>query len=76
MACRSKRNYPRDTAIEICAIDRRILLNHPDYYYEDGMLVFTAEYLKNRGYCCRSGCRHCPYGYKAEEESPPKQEDI
>ncbi|HSL72830.1 MAG TPA: DUF5522 domain-containing protein [Ilumatobacteraceae bacterium] len=23
--------------------------------------VFTAEFLVRRGYCCESGCRHCPY---------------
>jgi iron complex transport system substrate-binding protein len=23
--------------------------------------VFTAEFLRQRGYCCGSGCRHCPY---------------
>ena len=32
-----------------------------DYYVEDGLLVFTAEFLRKRGYCCESGCRHCPY---------------
>lgn len=23
--------------------------------------VFTAVFLADRGYCCESGCRHCPY---------------
>ncbi len=32
-----------------------------DYYSENGAVVFTASYLKRRGYCCGSGCRHCPY---------------
>ena len=32
-----------------------------DYYVEDGRWVFTAEYHRRRAYCCRSGCRHCPY---------------
>ena len=32
-----------------------------DYYVEDGLLVFTASFLLKRGYCCDSGCRHCPY---------------
>ena len=32
-----------------------------DYYDENGAMVFTASYLKRRGYCCGSGCRHCPY---------------
>ncbi len=32
-----------------------------DYYDENGRMVFTASYLQRRGYCCGSGCRHCPY---------------
>ncbi len=26
-----------------------------------GFSVFTAGFLAGRGYCCESGCRHCPY---------------
>lgn len=26
-----------------------------------GLTVFTAAFLAQRGYCCDSGCRHCPY---------------
>jgi Family of unknown function (DUF5522) len=33
------------------------------YYLENGLLVFTAKYLLERGYCCKNGCRHCPYGF-------------
>ena len=33
-----------------------------DYYLENGRFVFTEHYLRKRGYCCQSGCRHCPYG--------------
>jgi hypothetical protein len=33
-----------------------------DFYYEGPYLVFTAAYHLKRGYCCNSGCRHCPYG--------------
>jgi iron complex transport system substrate-binding protein len=32
-----------------------------DYYWEGPAMVFTAGYLLRRGYCCESGCRHCPY---------------
>ena len=35
-----------------------------DYYIEGGRFVFTEHYLRKRGYCCQSGCRHCPYGFK------------
>ncbi len=34
------------------------------YYNEEEYRVFTEFYLLSRGYCCRSGCRHCPYGFK------------
>lgn len=32
-----------------------------DYYFEDGLMVLTEKFLLDRGYCCGSGCRHCPY---------------
>lgn len=35
-----------------------------DYYFENGFMVFTELYHRKRGYCCKSGCRHCPYGFK------------
>jgi iron complex transport system substrate-binding protein len=37
------------------------LTESKDYYNENGAMVFTAGYLQRRGYCCGSGCRHCPY---------------
>ena len=33
-----------------------------DYYFnEEGYLVLTERFLKERGYCCGMGCLHCPY---------------
>lgn len=32
-----------------------------DAYLDGPYLVFTAQYHLRRGYCCHSGCRHCPY---------------
>lgn len=32
-----------------------------DFYIEQGNFVFTPQYHLKRGYCCNSGCRHCPY---------------
>lgn len=35
-----------------------------DYYLSaEGYRIFTEQYLKRRGYCCKSGCKHCPYGF-------------
>ena len=31
------------------------------YYMENGRVVFTTKYHLQRGDCCGSGCRHCPY---------------
>ena len=37
-----------------------------DFYFENGLMVLTREYLLKREYCCESGCRHCPYGFKPD----------
>jgi hypothetical protein len=39
----------------------------PDWYVENGLLVYTAAYHLKRGSCCGSGCRHCPYDPKHVE---------
>lgn len=36
-------------------------LSAEDFYYDGPYLVFTEAYHRKRGYCCGSGCRHCPY---------------
>jgi len=42
-------------------------LEQEDFYVnERGFIVFTEAYHLKRGYCCRNGCKHCPYGYKKE----------
>lgn len=32
-----------------------------DFYFDEGMMVLTRKYLLDRGNCCETGCRHCPY---------------
>ncbi|MES2430162.1 MAG: tRNA (guanosine(46)-N7)-methyltransferase TrmB [Bacteroidota bacterium] len=44
------------------------------YSAEDNLIVFTAEYLLDRGYCCGNGCRNCPYEYKNVPE--PKRSKL
>jgi hypothetical protein len=34
------------------------------YMNENGFMVFTEAYHLKRGYCCKNGCRHCPYGFQ------------
>ncbi len=41
-----------------------------DFYYEKGLMVLTEKFLRDRGYCCGNGCRHCPY---PDSERPPRQ---
>lgn len=36
------------------------------HYYIDPVTsrkILTHAFLLERGYCCESGCRHCPYGF-------------
>jgi hypothetical protein len=42
----------------------------PEDFYKtpEGFLVFTEKYHLKRGYCCQSGCRHCPYGFNKNTE--------
>lgn len=45
-------------------------LEPEDYYFDGPNMVFTAVYHLKRGYCCRSGCRHCPYSETELSQSP------
>jgi hypothetical protein len=45
------------------------LVEGEDFYYEGRFIVFTEKFLRDRGYCCESGCRHCPYGFRKDERS-------
>ena len=40
------------------------------FYFENGLMVLTAKYLAERGYCCGNGCRHCPYD-AGDANGPP-----
>jgi len=37
------------------------------YLTKEGYRVMTEKYLRERGYCCGNGCRHCPYFPKAQK---------
>ncbi|WP_436795241.1 DUF5522 domain-containing protein [Actinospongicola halichondriae] len=42
--------------------DRAVATGAPSYVDPaTGYQVFTAQYLLDRGHCCDSLCRHCPY---------------
>lgn len=62
---RLNKNYPRYD--EIIKLHKDAIDEKNDIYIdpETGFAVLTAEFLLKRGYCCGSGCRHCPYDEKA-----------
>lgn len=43
------------------ASSKQTLVEGLDFYLENGLLVLTAHFLLNRGYCCGNKCRNCPY---------------
>jgi hypothetical protein len=44
-------------------------LDADEYYITaEGYVVFTEKYLLKRGYCCKNGCRHCPYGFNIKTQ--------
>ena len=51
--------------------DPRFPVEGVDYYLENGRWVFTAAFLLRRGYCCNSGCRHCPYRETKDKDERP-----
>ncbi len=51
-------------------------LDPEDFYYSpEGYIIFTEKYHLKRGYCCKNGCKHCPYGFnkKTGQFEPPKK---
>jgi hypothetical protein len=51
-----------DCASVLTAHRRAVSAGRPNYVDPStGWTVLTARYLWERGTCCDSGCRHCPY---------------
>ena len=61
---RLNKNYPKYS--EIITLHKDAIDEKNDIYFdpETGFAVSTAKFLLKRGYCCGSGCRHCPYDEK------------
>ncbi|MDB5249197.1 MAG: hypothetical protein JWQ40_3591 [Segetibacter sp.] len=52
-----------------------MLVKGKDFYYnEDGLMVLTEQYHRERGFCCGNGCKHCPYKYVNVRE--PKRSEL
>jgi len=50
------------------------LIEGIDFYYEGPYMVFTEKFLRDRGYCCESGCRHCPWGFRNDQRGDAPSE--
>lgn len=44
-----------------------------DYYLEDGKVIFTEKYLREKGKCCGGQCIHCPYTERAKNNTELKK---
>ena len=40
-----------------------MLIEFEDFYWENGLMVFTEKYHLKRGHCCKNKCRHCPWKF-------------
>lgn len=57
-------------ADDMSGFSKKSKLNPEDYYLSpEGYIIFTEAYHKKRGYCCKSGCINCPYGYDKKTDS-------
>ena len=50
---------------DMSGFSKRTNLDKEDFYTSpEGFIIFTEKYHLKRGYCCKSGCKHCPYNFK------------
>jgi len=58
-------------------LDPNKLKEGEDFYYTpEGYKCFTEKYHLKRGYCCKSGCRHCPYGFDKKTDAIRKRKSF
>lgn len=49
---------------------KKTILTTEDFYLNDkGYRIFTKKYHLKRGYCCKNGCKHCPYNYDKKTDN-------
>ncbi|RKD15052.1 hypothetical protein BCY91_05855 [Pelobium manganitolerans] len=47
-----------------------------DYYInDDGNYVFTEAYHLRRGFCCKNGCKHCPWRFAKSKTKNVNEQD-
>ncbi|WP_423736798.1 DUF5522 domain-containing protein [Chitinophaga caseinilytica] len=53
---------------------KKQLQENIDFYYnEQGYVVLTEHFHRERGYCCGNGCLHCPFDYENVPEEKRKR---
>ncbi len=59
---------------DMSGFSKRSKLDPEDFYLSpEGYIVFTEKYLLKRGYCCKNGCKHCPYGFDKKTGKTKKE---
>lgn len=54
--------------------NEKIPIEGEDFYYSpQGYKCYTEKHHLKRGYCCKSGCKHCPFGYDKKTGQLKKQ---
>jgi hypothetical protein len=67
-----KHPRPPDDDPRVQHLKRMGYLDGDFYFTPEGYVVWTEQYHLRRGYCCQSGCRHCPYGNSPEDRKRRK----
>jgi hypothetical protein len=49
------------------------LVEGVDFHFENGLMVLSAKFLRDRGYCCGNLCRHCPYPKEDQQAAALKK---
>ena len=50
-------------------------MENDEYYVnKEGFIVFTEKYHLKRGFCCQSGCKHCPWKEKGTTHEEKKKD--
>lgn len=61
-------------ADDMSGFSKKTKLQPEEYYLSpEGYIIFTAAYHLKRGYCCKNGCKHCPYGYDKKTNTFKKE---
>jgi len=52
------------------------LVEGEDFYFEKGLMVLSAKFLRDRGFCCGNFCRHCPYPKQVQADAALKKKFV